>query len=184
MFEQLRESFNDLLSRATRPEDRRDILARMKESLVMARMGVEDLRGGVEKTRARLDGERRELETIRRRKTLAEGIQDAETVTLATKFEAQHAEKVEVLARKLEAQESELAIAEREVGEMSAEFKRHMVTGTPPASTAGRVRDPLAGETGEDARREIDALAREQAKAARNVDADRRLEEVKRTMGK
>jgi hypothetical protein len=184
VFEQLRQSFNELLSRTTTPEDRRNILARMKESLVQARMGLDDLRGGVAKTRARLDAERRELETIRRRKALAESIQDTETVTVAARFEAQHAERVEVLARKLEAQESELALTEREVEEMGAEFKRHMAGAAPPASTAGQVRDPLAGETGEDARQEIDALAREHAKAARDLDADRRLEELKRKMGR
>jgi hypothetical protein len=184
VFEQLRQSFSELLARATKPEDRRDILARMKESLVMARLGVEDLRGGVEKTRTRLAAERRELETVRRRRSLAEGIQDAETVGIATRFETQHAEKVDVLTRKLEAQESELGMTERELEEMTAEFKRHMVGATPPASTAGQVRDPLAGETGEEARQEIDAIARQQARAARDLDADQRLEELKRKMGK
>src|SRR5579863_10205854 len=44
VFEQLRQSLNDLLARATKPEDRRDVLARMKDSLVHAKLGVEDLR--------------------------------------------------------------------------------------------------------------------------------------------
>ena len=184
MFEQLRQSLNELLARATRPEDRRDVLARMKDSLVHGKLGVEDLRAGVAATRARLERERHEVETIRRRKGLAEGIKDTETVTLAARFEAQHAERVAVLVRKLDAQESELAIAERELAEMTVEFKRHMAGATPPPSTAGVPKDPLAGETGAAAGEEIDGLARQRARSARDEDADRRLEELKKKMGK
>ncbi|MDE3054066.1 MAG: hypothetical protein KGL38_10265 [Gemmatimonadota bacterium] len=186
MFENIRQSLNDLMARATRPEERRDVLARMKDSLVHAKLGVEDLRSGLARTRDRLAQERRELETVRRRKGLAEGIGDQQTVELAVKYEAHHAERAEVLERKLAAQESELALAERELDEMTSEFKRHAVGAVPPASTAGaaQMADPLAAETGEAAREELDALARERSRAARDDDAARRLEELKRRMGK
>ncbi|HVZ77744.1 MAG TPA: hypothetical protein VG818_07180, partial [Gemmatimonadaceae bacterium] len=161
MFESLRQSLNDLLARATKPEDRRDVLARMKDTLVRARMGVDDLRAGLQKARAQVDAERRELETVQRRKALAEGIQDAETIAVATRFEQHHAERVAVLAQKVEVQERELAMAERELEEMTAEFKRHAIGAVPPPSTAGRMADPLADETGESALDAIDALARE-----------------------
>ena len=174
------------MARATKPEERRDVLARMKDSLVHAKLGVEDLGRGLAATRQRLEQERRELETARRRKGLAEGIQDQQTVELAAKYEAHHAERVEVLERKLAAQESELALAERELAEMTAEFKRYAVGAVPPASTAGaeEARDPLAAETGEAAREELDALARARTRAMRDDDAARRLEELKRRMGK
>ncbi len=185
MFENLRQSLNDLMARATKPEERRDALARMKDSLVHAKLGVEDLRTGLARTRDRVAQERRELETVRRRKTLAEGIQDRQTVELAAKYEAHHAQRVEVLERKLAAQEGELALAERELEEMTAEFKRHAIGAVPPASTAGAPPpDPLAAETGEAAREELDALARERNRAVRDEDAARRLEELKRRMGK
>ena len=186
MFENLRQSLNDLMARATKPEERRDVLARMKDSLIHAKLGVEDLRVGLARTRDRVAQERRELETVRRRKALAEGIQDQQTVELAAKYEGHHAERVDVLERKLAAQESELALAERELEEMTAEFKRHAIGAVPPASTAGveAARDPLAADTGEEAREELDALARERQRAMRDDDAARRLEELKRRMGK
>ena len=67
---------------------------------------------------------------------------------------------------------------------MTAEFRRHMIGAVPPASTASVAADPLAEGTGESAREAIDALERERDKAARNDDADRRLAELKRRMGK
>jgi hypothetical protein len=182
VFESLRQSLNDLMARATRPEERRDVLAHMKNSLVHAKLGVEDLRAGLDTTRRRIDTERQALATVQRRKTLADGIHDEETVTLAAKYEAQHAERVEVLQGKLAAQERELALAEQELDEMNAEFKRHAIGAVPPAS--GSQADPLAGETGEAAREEIDALARAHARETRDEDAQRRLEELKRRMGK
>ena len=186
MFENLRQSLNDLMARATKPEERRDIVSRMKDSLVQARLGVEDLRTGTAQSRSRLDAEQRELETVRRRKGLAEGIGDQETVDLAAKYEAHYAERVEVMRSKLEAQERELALAERELDEMTAEFKRYALGAVPPRSTAGAGAspDPLAEESGETAREAIDSLARERARAVRDEDAERRLEELKRRMGK
>ncbi|HMC54059.1 MAG TPA: hypothetical protein VKH19_02715, partial [Gemmatimonadaceae bacterium] len=90
MFEHLRQSLEDLLARATRPEDRRLVLARMKGTLVQAQLGVDDLRSALEQTRRKLEAERRELETVRRRKELAGSIQDQETVGVAERFERQH----------------------------------------------------------------------------------------------
>ena len=174
------------MARATKPEERRDVLARMRDSLVHAKLGVEDLRTGLASTRARIEAERRELETVRRRKALAEGISDAETVGLAAKYEAHHSERLGVLESKLLAQEGEVALAERELEEMQAEFKRHAIGAVPPASAAGArtMQDPLAGETGEGAREELDAMARERARSSAAEDAQRRLEELKRRMGK
>ncbi len=172
------------MARATKPEERRDALARMKDSLVHAKLGVEDLRAGLAKTRERLKQDRRELETVRRRKALAEGIHDEETIALAVKFETHYAERVEVLQRKLDAQQTEVELAERELGEMNAEFRRHAIGAVPPASTADAARDPLAAETGEAAREELDAMARAHERSARDEDAARRLEELKRRMGK
>ena len=86
-------------------------------------MGLDDLRGGIEQTRQRLAAEQRELETVRRRKGLAAGINDQETVQLAEKYEVLHAERTDVLTRKLAVQESELAMVEREVAEMTTALK-------------------------------------------------------------
>lgn len=187
VFEQLRRSLDELLQRATRPEDRREVVARMKDTLVQATLGVEDLRSALAMSRRKLEVEQRELATVRRRKELAAGIQDAETAAVAERFEKQHAERAAVLEEKVAAQAHELELAERELGEMKAELRQAMAAG--PASA----RAPLAGTEPEDplgdtsaakTREEIDALARERARADRDADAERRLEELKKSMGK
>lgn len=190
MFESFRQSLNELMDRATPPEERRAGLARMKETLVMARMGLDDLRSGVTLTRQRLDVELRELETMRRRKVLAEGIKDTETIALAEKYETQHSERADVLRRKLEALEAELAIAERDVAEMTAEFKTAMAGAGPTATTinaqaaSARAEADAVLDNGAGVAEEIDALHRAGARSAREAEADRQLAELKRRMGK
>jgi hypothetical protein len=193
MFDDVRQAFRDLL-RGTPPsgDARRSIVAQMRETLVQARMGLDDLRKGVEETRARLARERSELETVRRRKQLAEGINDAETVAIAERYEKQHAERASILERKLETQDAELAMVEREVGEMNAEFKLAAAggtpgvsAGTPPSSASASpnpVDDPLGGSAG--LRDELEAMARARQRAEAESSADEKLAALKRRMGK
>jgi hypothetical protein len=191
MFDSFRQALHELMDRAMPPEERRAGLARMKQTLVTARMGLDDLRGGVALTRQRLAKEQQELETMRRRKGLAAGIQDAETVALAEKYETLHAERVAVLERKLEVQEAELAIAERDVAEMTTEL-RNAMAGIPPgagrpsidAEAAAEVDDITDSTRGADVASEIDALGRANTRSAREADAEARLAELERRMGK
>lgn len=187
-FEGFRRSFDELLARATRPEERRAIASRMKDTLVQARLGLDDLRDGLAKARQRLATEERELETVRRRKQLAEGIKDRETAELAAKYEQMHAERGEVLRKKVAAQEAEVALAEREVAEMSAELKAVLAGAPMPNHVGGAVSDADLGLNDEAAassiRSEIDALGRQRDRADREEDAARRLDELKRKMGK
>ena len=193
MFESLRKSLNDLLARATPPEERREVVSRMRDTLVQAKMGLQDLRDGLAKSRQRLEAERREVETVQRRKRLAQQIGDAETVRIAEEYEVLHAEKLSVLTRKLEAQESELTLAEREVAQMMAEL-RAAASGVGPLPGRGgaSVNDALneleselgSAATGEPLRQEIDGMSRSRAREEREADAARRLEELKRRMGK
>lgn len=194
MFENLRKSLDDLLSRSTPPEERRQIVSRMRDTLVQAKVGLQDLRDGLEKSRQRLQSEQRELETVLRRKRLAEQINDAETVRLASQYEQLHAEKVAVLERKLEAQESELALAERDVAQMMTDL-RNAASGIGPAtdrSSAAAMNaamDEVESELGGGSRdgslgEEIDGLSRARSRADREADAARKLEELKRRMGK
>jgi hypothetical protein len=189
MFESFRQSLSDLMDRATPPEERRVGLARMKETLVQAKMGLEDLRRGVVVTRQRLDAETRELETMRRRKSAATGINDAETVALAEKYEAIHAERAEIVRRKLAAQEEELALVEREVSEMTVEFKNAVSgagvsTGSASVDARARAEADSILDGGASVRDEIDALGRAGARSAREAEAERQLAELKRRMGK
>lgn len=195
MFDTLRHALEDYLNARTPPAERRQLLAGMKETLVRARMGIDDLRGGVEITRSRLVAERRELETVQRRKTLAQGIGDAETVAVAERYERQHAERVDVLGRKLEVQERELAITEHEVSDMTAELKR--AVGSAIGASAGQGPSGSAASAGvasdshtdspadvENLAGDLDALARQRQRAARDAGAEARLAEMKRRMGK
>src|SRR5215207_5551264 len=104
MFEHFRQSLRDLMDRSTPPEERRAGLAQMKQTLVHARMGLDDLRGGIKATRQRVASEQAELATVRRRKGLALGFNDLEAAAPAEKYGALHAERTEVLTRKLSAQ--------------------------------------------------------------------------------
>lgn len=184
VFDSLRRSFDELISRATKPEERRAIAARMKDTLVQARMGLDDMRSGLNKAKQQLAAEERELETIRRRKQLAEGINDKQTVDLAVKYEQMHAERVDVLRRKLEVQEAELALGEREVGTMTAEL-RQVLAGAPLSNAAPAPSDADLGlESDTSLHDEIDSLGRARARQQRDADADRRLDELKRRMGK
>lgn len=195
MFENLRKSLDDLMSRATPPEERREIVSRMRDTLVQAKVGLQDLRDALSQSKRRLDAERRELDTVQRRKGLAEQINDAETVRVASQYEQMHTERVAVLSRKIEAQESELALAERDVEQMMTEL-RQAASGIPTSGERGKaamnaamdeVESDLAGGSGSDGgsvRDEIEGLSRARSRADREADAARRLEELKRRMGK
>ena len=186
VFDAFRRSFEDLLNRATRPEERRIVAARMKETLVQARLGLDDLRNGLQAARKRLAAEEHELDTVKRRKTLAEGINDRETVDVATKYEEMHAQRVEVARQKLVAQEAELALAEKDVGEMTAQLRAVMSgadTGHGPSAAIDPGMEPDEGPDA-DLRSEIDSLGRARAAQDREADAARRLDELKRRMGK
>jgi hypothetical protein len=188
VFEDLRRSLDELLQRATKPEDRRSVLARMKSTVVQATMGVDDVRDALSYTRKKLEAERRELETVRRRKELAAGIQDAETMAVADRFEKQHAEKVAMLEEKVAVQSRELELAEREVAEMKTEL-RNAMSGIPggagaAASPDESLDDPLGDTSGAKVSEEIDSLARQRTRADRDAEAQRRLDEMKKNMGK
>jgi hypothetical protein len=186
VFEGFRRSFEELMDRATRPEERRAVASRMKETLVQARMGLDDLRAGLEKTKQRLAIEERELETVRRRKQLAEGIGDRETVGIATKYEEMHTQRVDVVRQKIAAQEAELALAERDVGEMSAQLKA-VLAGTDARGASAAIDPGMETEESPEPaslRDEINSLGRARAAADREADAAKRLDELKRRMGK
>lgn len=186
MFDDVRQALHDLLHGNVAPGDRRAALQEMRETLVRARMALDDLRQGVVRTEKRLAAERAELETVQRRLSLAQGIGDAETVAIAQRFEAQHQERVTLLAKRLDVEQGELALVEREVEEMTTQFKAAqagvgsgLAAGASDASTGAD--DPLNRDTTLNA--ELDGLGRAQRRAAHEADADARLAELKRRMG-
>jgi hypothetical protein len=190
VFESLRSTIDDLLGGRVHPSDRRAVISGMKQALVLAKLGVEDLDKGVAVTRRKLETERLGHETAARRKGLAATIEDAETVAIAGKFEGQHAERIAVLERKLEAQEAEAALARRDYDEMLVQLKAASAgTGSvgAGAASAGSTREPTDEELGlpDEAklRAELDSMRRARAREEKDAEATARLEELKRRMG-
>jgi len=192
MFEQLRDALRGL-GRDAGPTDRRAALAGMKDALVHARMALQDLREGVTATDRRLAAERAELDTVTRRRGLAEQINDAETVEIAERFVAQHAERVRVLDQKRAAQLDELALAEREYDAMSRELKRAMAgiplgavggAGSHEAAAMREVEEALGARQAAADDAALDAMARARTREAREADAAERLAALKRQLGK
>lgn len=197
MFDDLRASLRELFAARLSPTDRRAALGSMKEALVHARLAVDDLRTGLDAARATLAREEQELETVRRRQGLAADIGDQETVAIAERFAAQHAERVAVLRDKVDVQGRELAITERDYAAMLQEFKR-VHAGLDPAGTDGRAPgsvereaaaevDALLRADGPGAPADadaFDALAREARRAQQAAAVDDRLAALKARMGR
>jgi hypothetical protein len=178
MFEKLKQSLRDAMSRASSPAEGRAVLAMMREAVIEAKVGVSSLRTTVERTRAMLAAERESLETVRRRGRLAAEINDTETVAVASRYEKKHGERVGVLARKLEAQQAELDLAERELEEMNRDLKQAALgTGFGPGVSPPESPPPSPEDTADDLRRAVDRVARE-------AEAQRKLDELKRRMGR
>lgn len=184
MFESLKQTIQDLLGGRVAPADRRAVIAEMKRSLAITKLGVEDLAQSAEVTRERLKQEREQLATAARRRALAEGINDVETATLAAKFEAQFAERIAVLERKLDVQEAEHGLAEREYDEMLAQLKQAALGVGSGLSEANRPLTDADLGLNDDAplRSELDALGRTAKRNERDAQADAALEALKRRM--
>ena len=177
MFENLRRSLRDLVDARAGHGNAPPSLAQMRETLVGARVGLSEMRQGVEESRLTLAGKRRELETVQRRKAQAEAIGDHETVRVAERYEAELASRVDILARKLGVQEDELALGEHEVSEMTAELRKAI--GGAPGAPPQAMNDPESA-----ALDELSSLERSRARAERDANADERLADLKRRMGK
>jgi seryl-tRNA synthetase len=188
MFESFRQALSDFARRGASPDDRRSLLAEMKATLIRAKAGVHDLREALELSRRRLEGERRELDTVRRRHQLASDIGDRETVVVAERFVKHHSDRIAVLEQKIDAQQAELALVEAEVGEMTTALKSAMAGAVPIQDPDRAERDALEelerDLEGPNPGPELDALRRSRMRADREEEAARRLDELKRRMGK
>ena len=183
MFDEVRQAFRELLHGNVSPEGRRELISVMKDTLVQARLAMDDLREGVEATRKRVTREQLELETIRRRKGLAQGVGDAETVVVAERFEAQHAERLAVLEQKLAAQEDELALVERDVAEMKEQLKAALAGVGAGMRTGTVTADPLDDGRSE-VEQQLNDLKRAERRASADATADAALAELKKRMGR
>ncbi len=188
MFKRLREALEAALAAATPPADLYDLAGRMREALIEAKAGLGRMRDELARTEREQQALAREIETAERRRALAAGIDDQETVSVAERYVAKHRERSAVLEKKLAAEREELALAERDVAEMVAQLeevtkRRGNVQGERSAQAAWSA----LGQAGMD-RPELDAeqeaLKGRMDRAAREAEADAKLEELKRRMGK
>ena len=156
----------------------------MREALVDAKVGLSQSRAARDVANAQLARERTELATVLRRGQLAAGINDAETVRLAAEYERRHSERILVLERKLAALEQEVALVERETAEMTAQLKR--LTGAGARDPAAPSAPDLETDDSPEANdlSELDSLRRSADRTAREADAESRLADLKRRMGK
>jgi len=176
VFESLKQALREALAGGATPAS----LGMMRDALVEAKLAVGQSREARDLTAAQLAHEQAELETVRRRGQLAAQIADAQTVEVAARFEKKHAERSEMLQRKLAALETEVALGERELDEMTTQFRemaaKAKMPGAPSAPAAQAGLDEM--ETAHN------ALRRDAERAARAKDADQRLEELKKKMGR
>lgn len=176
MFESLKQALRDAVAGGATPAS----LSMMRDALVEARLAVQESRSARDQTAEQLARELAELETVRRRGQLAAEIADKETVDVAARFEKKHAERSEMLQRKLSALETEVTLGERELDEMTAQFRemaaKAKMPGAPSAPAARAGLDEM--ETAHN------ALKRDAERAARAKDAEERLEELKKKMGR
>ena len=188
MFERLRDALRAALDAATPPGDLRDLARQMREAVVEAKLAVGETREAVARTDRDLTQERQRLADAERRGRLASEIQDQETVDVARRFAAKHRERTDVLEKKLAALKDELALYERELGDMQgqlvrAERDRPLTEAERSAERAWRDLQAAGGaRPGTDPEGEL--LKSQLDRAAREAAADRQLRELKKKMKK
>lgn len=94
----------------------------LRDAVIEMRAGLGVMRDALVRTEQELDAERTRHADAVRRRDLAAGIGDQETVDVAERFAARHHARSEMLERKLAVQRDELALAERELEEMMTQY--------------------------------------------------------------
>jgi len=172
----------DRLLRERGPAEARDYAAGLREALIEARLGITGMRDAIARTEGELAAERKQLADAERRGRLAAEVPDAETVALAERFAARHRERVLVLERKVVVQREELVLAEREVQEMSAQY-RGAARGKESASIDAAWRDLEAAGEARPAS-DTDRLAAEADRRRKDEAVEAQLAYLKKKMGK
>lgn len=153
----------------------------MRDAVVAARAALVRMQEQIRVTERELQSERQQLGDAERRGRLAAEIGDRETVAVAERFAAKHAERVDVLQRKLAVQRDEVVMVERELADMTEQLKS--AEGNRVAQDAtDHVAAAQAGMGRLDAEDEL--VKARLDRAAREAAAERQLEALKQKMGK
>jgi hypothetical protein len=188
MFKQLRDALERALAAATPPPDLGEIAARMREAVIEQKALVRGLKAELAKAEELLSHQKAELATAERRRALAEGIHDEETVAVAQKFIVKLGERVAMLEKKIVVQRDEIALAEKELAEMTAQLQeaaRHNPKLTSERSVEAAWKGlGRAGMDRPDTDLEGELLKGRMDRAAREAQADAKLDELKKKMGR
>src|SRR5690606_5812923 len=150
-----------------------------------ARAELDRVAEELNRARGQFAEERKAEEDCRRREGLARGIGDEETARIAAEYAARHAERAAVLEAKVRAIEAELAMRRRDVEEMEAAL-RQLEAATGPGGAVDGAGGAVhgAGGAGVIDDEGVSPEFRRMERAAREREAERRLEELKRRMSK
>jgi hypothetical protein len=181
MFERLKDAINAALDAATGPPDARENVSRMRDAVIEARAALEAMRQGVAKSERQLAAERQHLADAERRGRMAAQIGDQETADVAKQFAVKHGERVGVLEDKLQAQRAELALAERELDGMKSQLKKAADSGG--VESAWREIE-AAGGVRPDTDVKDELLRSQLDRAAKEAEAEARLDALKKKMGR
>jgi len=188
LFERLRDALHAALDAATPPREMRELTRQMRDAVVEAKLAVQDARQARSRTEGELTLERERLADAERRERLAAEIRDQETVDVARRFAARHAERIAVLEHKVASLGEEVALGERELAEMGeqlrrAEQQRPLSEAERGAERAWRDLERAGGvRPGLDLH--DDLLESKVDRAAREAAAERQLRELKKRMNK
>jgi hypothetical protein len=166
---------------AREPEDVvAGMLGSMRREMVEQRVLISRLRDDLPAAAREVEAERERLAACVRRRELAARIDDQETVRVAAEYEERHRERERILEMKRTALAEELRVREAELEEMRRRYaKADAERAALVAELRGSSRAAAAAELDEEesAARRMDARFAEQ-------EAERRLEELKRRMGR
>lgn len=123
VFEGLKARLEKLLADHTPAADPRARAATLHAALLEAKVAVGTMRDALAATERALAGEQRQLEDAERRGRLAAEVPDPETVQVAERFAERHRERVGVLQKKVALQREELALAERDIEQLTTEYR-------------------------------------------------------------
>ena len=171
----LRARLDQILGNMERAGDARGAASGLFEAMVETKTAISGLKDAIAATSRELAVEQQHLADAERRGRLAAEIQDSETAELAEIWTTKHRERVTLLERKHAVQQDELAYAERQLEEMSNQY-RQAKAGVPPGAGAGTSALP-----------EDPALEREGGRLDREAQAKRveqQLADLKRKLGR
>jgi hypothetical protein len=188
LFDRLRTQLENAISRGTVPPTPREEAAALEQAVVEMKLGLADLRRALTRTEQELAQQRAQLADAERRGELAAGIQDAETVRVATEFAATHRERVGVLERKLAVQQDEVAMAEKDSAALLERLKQARrgldAGGRSPTTDAAWRSLEAAGGVRPETDLESELLTTQADRAAREQAADAQLAHLKKKLGK